>query len=167
MGTVVETMILVVLVSIGLGGCASAPTAISAGASVEQTLDDFHDAAAQADGPRYFGHLAPDAVFIGTDATERWTRADFVDFCTPYFDRGQGWTYVPIRRHVQISTDGDIAWFDELLKNDKYGVCRGVGLLRRTTTGWEVVQYGLSFAVPNDVAGDVVQVIESYESSRR
>jgi hypothetical protein len=168
LATPVTALILIglMLVSpVGLSGCTTSPTSITASGSVERTLDDFHGAASRADGDRYFGHLAPDAVFIGTDATERWERDAFIAFCVPYFDRGQGWTYVPLRRHVQLSPDGRLAWFDELLDNEKYGVCRGVGVLRRTRDGWEVVQYALSLSVPNDVAGDVVQVIESYESS--
>ena len=36
-------------------------------------LDQLHAAAAKADGPTYFGLYTPDAVFIGTDATERWS----------------------------------------------------------------------------------------------
>ena len=35
-------------------------------------LDDFHDAASEADGERYFAHFTSDAVFIGTASEERW-----------------------------------------------------------------------------------------------
>jgi hypothetical protein len=45
-----------------------APTPSDAVAGV---LDDWHDAAAKADEPRYFAHFSSDAVFMGTDATER------------------------------------------------------------------------------------------------
>ena len=41
-------------------------------AEIGRELDDFHDAAAHADEARYFGHFAAGAVFLGTDATERW-----------------------------------------------------------------------------------------------
>ena len=37
---------------------------------VAAVLDDLHDAASKADGPRYFSLFAPDAVFFGTDAGE-------------------------------------------------------------------------------------------------
>ena len=45
--------------------------------AVASVLDDWHQAAAQADGLRYFEHLAESAVFMGTDPAERWTKAAF------------------------------------------------------------------------------------------
>ena len=42
-------------------------------AAISQTLDQLHAAAAKADGKAYFDLFAPDAVFIGTDVSERWT----------------------------------------------------------------------------------------------
>src|SRR5271170_7515795 len=36
-------------------------------------LDDWHQAAAVSDEARYFGHFAPNGVYMGTDPTERWT----------------------------------------------------------------------------------------------
>ena len=40
---------------------------------VDQVLTAFHAAAAAADGELYFSLFADDAIFIGTDAAERWT----------------------------------------------------------------------------------------------
>ena len=45
-------------------------------------LDDWHQAASVADEARYFGHFAPNGVFMGTDATERWTAAQY-NFSVP------------------------------------------------------------------------------------
>lgn len=45
--------------------------------AINAVLDDFHDAAAKADGDRYFKHFAPRAIFLGTDATERWSVDEF------------------------------------------------------------------------------------------
>src|SRR5262245_65773011 len=45
--------------------------------SVDTVLDGLHDAAAKADEKRYFDHFAPGAVFLGTDARERWTLEEF------------------------------------------------------------------------------------------
>jgi len=134
--------------------------------AIEQTIDDFHDAAARADGDRYFSHLAEDAVFIGTDPTERWGREAFVNYCEPYFEQGIGWTYVPLRRHVVLRDDGSTAWFDELLDSEKYGVCRGTGTVRRVDGRWVIDHYALSLTVPNDVALDVVAIIRDSENRR-
>ena len=132
-------------------------------AAVAATLDAFHLAASNADGEKYFGMFAPDGVFLGTDATERWNLDEFKAFAKPYFEQGQGWTYTAIegKRFVTISEDGSIAWFDELLANEKYGTCRGSGVLRKSADQWKIAQYNLSFMIPNDAAKDVVALIKA------
>lgn len=127
--------------------------------AIARVLDDFHEAAAEADFDRYFGHFTPDAVFLGTDGGERWTRAEFEAYAKHRFDAGGGWTYHPRERHVDIDAGGTIGWFDELLRNDKYGLCRGTGVVVRGDDGWKIAQYSLTFVVPNDAAGSVVDTI--------
>src|SRR5213075_3232462 len=46
-------------------------------AGVNRVLDDWHKAAAGADETRYFGYAAPEFVFLGTDASERWDLVSF------------------------------------------------------------------------------------------
>jgi len=125
--------------------------------AIRTLLDDWHAAAGAADGARYFGHMTADSVFLGTDASERWTLESFRAFCEPYFSKGVGWTYVPKERHVVVA--GDVAWFDERLWNDKYGDCRGTGALRRTPEGWKIAHYSLTLLVPNERAPDVIRAI--------
>jgi hypothetical protein len=127
-------------------------------ADIAAVLDDFHRAAAAADEARYFAHFDPDGVFLGTDAGERWSVAEFRVYAHARFAKGKGWTYRPRDRHVTLTAEG-IAYFDELLDNDKYGVCRGSGVLRRVNGMWRIAQYNLSFTVPNDAATEVVRVI--------
>ena len=43
----------------------------------EAVIDRMHQAASRADGQAYFALFTPDARFIGTDATERWTLEQF------------------------------------------------------------------------------------------
>src|SRR5207249_2276727 len=124
-------------------------------------LDDFHAAAAAADGPRYFAHFAPEAVFLGTDATERWTLPEFKAYATPYFEKGKGWTYKPKSRHIQAAPGGDVAWFDEDLDSAAFGACRGSGVARRIDADWKIAQYNLSIPVPNDLAREVVERIRA------
>ncbi|MFG0317980.1 MAG: nuclear transport factor 2 family protein [Planctomycetota bacterium JB042] len=135
----------------------------AAKAAVAAVLDDFHAAAAAADGRRYFSHFAPDGVFLGTDATERWSVPEFRAYAAPYFDAGRGWTYVATERHVGLSADGGTAWFDERLHNEKYGEVRGSGALRRIGETWRIAQYNLAFPVPNDLAPDLVERIRAAE----
>lgn len=112
-------------------------------------LDDFHAAAAAADGARYFGHFAKEGVFLGTDAEERWTVAQFKAYAQPHFSKGKGWTYHPRSRNVSVSKDGATAWFDEMLDNAKFGICRGSGVLVRRDGKWKIAQYNLSVPIPN------------------
>jgi len=133
-----------------------------AAAQVARALDSFHDAAAVADEDRYFAILPDDAVFLGTDATERWTGERFRAFALPYFERPSAWTYVPLQRHVTLSQDGALAWFDELLDNAHYGECRGSGVLQRRGDAWVLRQYNLTVPVPNELMGDVAQRIRAF-----
>ncbi len=139
-----------------LGAVPTIAESEAAAREIAAVLDDFHAAASEADEERYFGHLAPHAVFLGTDGTERWTKVELRAFAHPYFARGQGWTYHPRDRHVALSTDGATAWFDEMLDNDSYGECRGTGVLQRHTDGWKIEQYHLTIPIPNDLAKELV-----------
>ncbi len=127
--------------------------------AVNARLDAFHAAASKADGASYFACLAPDAIFIGTDATERWSVAQFRAYCEPYFAQGKGWTYTPSERHVYLSRDRATVWFDERLSNAKYGELRGSGALRRDGERWLITQYVMSFPVPNDLSAELVKRI--------
>jgi hypothetical protein len=126
---------------------------------IAQTLDKFHDAAARADLKNYFSLFAPEGVFIGTDASERWTVAEFKAYAEPHFAKGKGWTYVSKKRHIDVTKDGSVAWFDEILENKTYGVCRGTGVLRKVDGRWLISQYHLTIPVPNDLADKVVKMI--------
>lgn len=131
-------------------------------------LDALHAAAAKADGPAYFALYTPDAVFIGTDAAERWTLPQFRAYAEPHFSKGKGWTYVPRDRHVTLAPLDCrcVAWFDELLDSQSYGVARGTGVLLKTDTGWKVSQYVLTFPIPNDVADEVTERIKAFEAGK-
>lgn len=130
--------------------------------AIGQVLDGLHETAARADGPAYFARFTPDARFIGTDATERWSLEAFRAYAMPYFSQGQGWTYQASERVITVADIPCrcIAWFDEQLDNASYGRTRGSGVLRLTGDGWKIEQYVLSFAVPNERAREVVETIE-------
>ena len=133
-----------------------------AAAAVDAALDAFHEAAAKGDEARYFHLLPDDAVFLGTDASERWTGAEFRRFAMPYFERPSAWVYVPLQRHVEVADGGELAWFDEVLDNDAYGECRGSGVLVRRGGGWVLRQYNLTVPVPNELARGLSQRIRAF-----
>jgi hypothetical protein len=132
------------------------PSAVS---QVEQLLDEFHRSASAADGAKYFSMFAPEGVFIGTDASERWTVAEFKAYADPYFSKGKGWTYKPMKRNVEIASGEHFAWFDEILENASYGTCRGTGVLRKIDGRWKIAQYHLTIPVPNELADALVSMI--------
>jgi len=128
--------------------------------SVWTVLDHLHASAADANFDEYFALYAPNATFLGTDGTERWTLEQFKDYTRPRFAEGKGWTYTSRNRHAFFSDDGRVCWFDELLDNAKYGECRGSGVLVYGDDGkWRIAQYNLSKTIPNDKMEAVVQVI--------
>jgi hypothetical protein len=126
---------------------------------VAAVLDDWHQAASVADEGRYFSHFAPRGVFMGTDATERWTVEQFRAWAKPYFDKKAAWSFKPRDRHVDFSADRGIAWFDELLDTPNLGLCRGSGVLLLLDGRWKIAQYNLSIAIPNALADSVVKQI--------
>lgn len=130
---------------------------------VSSVLDALHHNASVADEPAYFALFAPEGVFLGTDATERWTVEEFRAYAQAPFSRGRGWTYV-LRdgtRHIEFDPSGSVAWFDEILDNANYGETRGSGVLRRVDGAWKITQYHLTIPVPNDLAGPVVEMIRA------
>ena len=134
-------------------------------ASIDSTLNQLHDAASKADGKRYFSLFADDAVYIGTDAGERWTLKQFREFAEPYFNKGTGWTYKPRSRHIVIADVPCrcVAWFDELLDSESYGTSRGTGVLVRKNGTWKISQYALTFPIPNDLAKQMTAEIKAFE----
>ncbi len=124
-------------------------------------LDDWHDAAEDANFDRYFNHFASDsAIFMGTDATERWTVAEFRPWAKPYFDQGQAWNFTPVERHVYFSDNGKTAWFDESLDTPNLGPARGTGVLTKQGGDWKIAHYNLSIPIPNAIADTVVAQVK-------
>src|SRR5437667_292402 len=116
---------------------------------IAAVLDDWHKAAADADESRYFGHFAPNGVFMGTDATERWTVTQFLEWAHSRFQNKKTWDFKAHDRHIDFSADGKMAWFDEMVDTGGLGVCRGSGVLVRTRNEWKIAQYNLSIPIPN------------------
>jgi SnoaL-like domain len=129
---------------------------------VAAVLDDWHQAASVADEARYFGHFAPNGVFMGTDATERWTVTEFRAWAKPRFERKLAWSFKPRDRHIDLSADRKTAWFDEMLDTPNLGVCRGSGVLMQLGAKWKIAQYNLSVPIPNALVGGIVKQIGAH-----
>ncbi len=133
---------------------------------VERVLDRLHAAASEADGASYWSCFAPGAVFLGTDASERWTLEEFKAYAEPHFAKGRGWTYRKVKRWVTVHA-AQTAWFDELLENAKYGTCRGSGVVvKGEDGGWRIAQYNLSVPIPNELLEGFAARIREHEAAK-
>jgi len=130
---------------------------------VSKVLTTFHAAAAKADWTSYFGQMSDDAIFIGTDVSERWDKPTFQG----YASKTQGWVYKLRERNISFTPDGATAWFDEVLDSVNYGTSRGTGVLIRTESGWKISQYHLTFPIPNDLAEGITQEIQTFETRQK
>ena len=158
--------LLVIMPSLFLHGNKTSEASSKNQKIINAILNDFHDAAAKADEKRYMGHLAEEAIFMGTDAEERWTKKEFQKYVHRFFSNGSGWTYVGRDRLIKFNSNGNVAWFSERLFNKKYGELRGSGVLSKVRGQWKIFQYNMVFVIPNQVAGDVVKRITRFKKSQ-
>lgn len=128
---------------------AEARTASTGGReAVDAVLDAWHAAAAASDLPRYLSHFTTDAIFLGTDATERWTVEQLRAYAEAPFAAGRGWRMRAVRRDVVVR--GDVAWVDEDLDTENLGPARGRAVLVREADVWRIAHYDLAITVPNE-----------------
>lgn len=157
-------MMLVVVALCFLGACSSSQPRHSFNEDTEKAmvngvLTSWHLAADHGLYAFYFDQMTDDSVFLGTDASERWTKDEFMAYAREPFSDGNGWTYEQVEHHVAFSHDHRTAWADEILEHEKYGTLRGTSVLRKVDGKWKIAHYSLSFLVPNEKAGEVVRVI--------
>ncbi|WP_282088230.1 nuclear transport factor 2 family protein [Aquimarina algiphila] len=130
---------------------------------INNILEKWHKAAADANFDAYFGLMTKDAIFIGTDPTENWTNADFKAFSKPYFDKGKAWSFSTLERNIFVENDMSIAWFDELL-DTQMGICRGSGVVQKTNQGWKIKHYVLSIAIPNENVKEITELKKTFDT---
>ena len=80
--------------------------------AINQQLEAWHKAAADANFDAYFELMTDDAVFIGTDADENWQLEAFKAYAKPHFDRGKAWSFSTLERTIYHPKKSKIAWFD-------------------------------------------------------
>ncbi|MCB0443885.1 MAG: nuclear transport factor 2 family protein [Flavobacterium sp.] len=130
---------------------------------IDSVINQWHEAAAEANFDNYFGLMTYDAVFIGTDATENWNRKEFEVFSKPYFDKGKAWTFYSLERNIYLDKSNEIAWFDELL-DTSFKICRGSGVLEKVNGKWKIKHYVLSMTIPNEISDEIVKSKDSIET---
>lgn len=127
-------------------------------AEIHEIVDRWHKAAATANEDVFFGSMTEDAVYIGTDASERWIRDEMKTWSEKYFEQDSAWNFTPLERNITFNSDESLAWFDEIL-DTWMGTCRGSGVLSKTAEGWKIIHYHLAIAVPNEKVDGYLNLI--------
>ena len=126
---------------------------------LNELVNDWHVSAAKADFKKYFEVTSENFVFLGTAPGERWNKAEFQDFCKPYFDKGKAWDFKPSNRNWDFSKDGKIAWFDEGLDTWMKG-CRGSGICILEKGQWKIAYYNLTVLIENEKIQKFIELRE-------
>ena len=157
--------LLAALVFLMLGSVAAAQSTETDAAfrqRVATFMDEWHKDAAEAD-PEYFDKMAANGIYIGTDKSEIWTRAQFKVWAQPFFDRKKAWSFTALKRNIYFSPDKSYVWFDEQL-NTQMGICQASGVIHNTGKGFEIEHYQLSLAVPNPLMDQVSKTVKEFEA---
>ncbi|HKJ49317.1 MAG TPA: nuclear transport factor 2 family protein [Christiangramia sp.] len=129
---------------------------------VNKTIGKWHKAASEANFDNYFKLMTDDAIFIGTDATEKWTLPEFKKFSKPYFDSGKAWSFSTLNRDLYVHENLRVAWFDELL-DTQMGICRGSGVVMKEKGNWKIHHYVLSIAIPNENVDEITKLKKDFD----
>lgn len=126
---------------------------------IDQLLDDWHHAAATADEVLFFGSMTKDAIYLGTEAGERWLRDELKEWSKEFFAKDSAWDFTPSNRMIYFSSDRKIAWFEESLAT-WMGPCLGSGVMELTEEGWKIKHYHLGVTVPNAKIKSFIELME-------
>lgn len=126
---------------------------------IDDLMTAWHRAAAEADEETYFGLMAPGAMFLGTDVSERWTREEFREWAASRFEGDSAWIYRAEQRNIHVGSEGTFAWLDEDLASESYWTCRGTAVLEKIEGRWKIRHYSLTFTIPNSAVPDIKPVV--------
>ncbi len=131
-----------------------------AASEINEFIDQWHQDAANVDREAYFGKIGEEGIFIGTDATEIWTKQEFYDWAEPQFTGdGKAWGFKATDRNIYFGKKSKYIWFDELLSFSG-GELRGSGVLVNSKDGLKIMHYVLSLPVPNEKFGAVLKAMD-------
>jgi len=131
--------------------------------TINTFMNNWHLSAKNADHKSFFNAMDKDAVYIGTDSNERWTKKEFKKFAMPFFKKGKAWDFKTKERFIYFSDDKKYAWFNEKLST-WMGICRASGVLKRYDNNkWKVKHYHLSVTVPNEKIKSFIKLIYELE----
>lgn len=145
-------------------GCSSTSKESQEEAEINLLLNNLNQYAAEANYTKYFECFSEQSTFMGTDATEKWKKKEFMVWAKPFFNRGRAWSFKSVKRSLYMDSELPIAWFDELLST-QMKICRGSGVVAKEKNGWKIKQYVLSMTIPNTFSDSVVNIKAAVEDS--
>lgn len=116
---------------------------------MDAKMDKWHHDVAIFDYDAYFDFMSEGFIFLGTDPTERWTKAAFASYCQPYFERKSTWDFKTNWRNWYFTDDQKVAWFEESL-DTQMEECRGSGVLIYENGVWKIAHYNLAVVIENE-----------------
>lgn len=116
---------------------------------VRKFIDAWHVAAAEADEETFFGSMAEDGIYLGTDASERWPRDTFRVWAKFAFDRESAWSFKPYDRQLYFTDNNKYVWWEEMLET-WMGPCRGSGVAHYVNGHWQIKHYNLAVTIANE-----------------
>jgi ketosteroid isomerase-like protein len=135
--------------------CTTEPQALAD--NVHTFVDAWHRAAAEADEDTFFGSMADDGIYLGTDATERWPRDTFRVWAQFAFDRESAWAFKAYDRELYFSGNNQYVWWEEMLET-WMGPCRGSGVAHYEDGRWQIKHYNLAVTIDNDKVDQFIEL---------
>ena len=129
---------------------------------INNFIDQWHLDASNADMEAYFEKIDDEGIYIGTDATEVWTKQEFYEWQKPRTKDGVAWDFKATERNIYLGEKSKYVWFDELLSYSG-GTLRGSGVLIQREEGWKIMHYVLSLPVPNEKFSAVLKAMKESE----
>ncbi len=120
-------------------------------------LDQWHEAAANANAELFFGSMAEEGIYIGTDVSERWLRDELREWAKFAFERESAWTFKAKERNWHFLNE-EVAIADEVL-DTWMGDCRSTAVLKKENEEWLIYHYQLSVTVPNERIEDFKKLL--------
>lgn len=152
-------VIINIIITLAFFSCNSITKTTNQNLKINNLIDKWHVDASKADFTSYFNAISNDGYFIGTDASEVWTKQAFQTYAKTAFEQKSTWHFKTIERHIAFSKNKQTAWFNELL-DTWMGTCRGSGVLELEKGSWQIKQYVLSVTVPNEDMTKVIKLLK-------
>ena len=132
--------------------------------AVFRVLDSVHAAHANGNADQFFRNFAHDAVLFGTAPGERWNLEEYRAFSADAFARQVSRPREILTRHIVISDDASLAWFDERQRRAGDLELRSSGVLRHDDGQWQLVQFRVALPLPNELVPEYEAMLVAHRA---